>query len=378
MQEKEYPYQNLSLENIEGEEWEDIPGLDGYYRISNFGRTRRLPFELLSSNGQLRRIKEKILKTELAIQDNHSVHDQNYFLRIRITQAGVAYNFSVARLVYYCFVKKFDLSDYSLVVLTKDYDSKNIHPDNLVLVDLGRKQKRMFERNRHVKDLPDAYDEFVNQGLTESTNPFCKQITQYTLDGKKIQTYPSTDVAARILGIAESRINSVLKGRQVSGGGFVWRYGSAEWVNMKAVREQRRLHRKKLIGQKVTQYSREGKRIANYLTITDAAQATGLSTADICAVFSGRQRSAGGYVWKKGWGKPEIDLSNYATGEEWRAQTRFKKVKQYTQDGKYLQTFPSVKDAAAALGISPSYISLVLNKSKLAKGFLWKSTGKQG
>ncbi len=374
--ERKYPYQNLHLGNLKGELWEDIPGLDGYYRISNFGRTKRMAFEILYSNGQLRQIKEKILTPELAVQKNKSVQDNSYYLRIKMMLAGVVYNFSVARLVYYCFVKKFDLSDYSLVVLAKDCDSKNIRPDNLILVNISRKQKRIFERDRLVKQLPDAYDEFVNQGLTKSSNPFCKQITQYTQEGKKIQTYPSTDVASRILGISENSINSVLKGRQVSGGGFVWRYGDAENVDVEAVREERKLHRKKLTGQKVSQYSREGKRIATYLTITDAAQATGLSTADICAVFNGRQRSAGGYIWKKGWGKLEIDLSNYAIGEEWRAQVRFKKVKQYSPEGKYLQTFNSVKEAAASLGISPSYISSVLNKKRLAKGFLWKSASK--
>jgi hypothetical protein len=41
MSQKVYPYQNISLENLEGEVWEDVPGLDGYFLISNFGRTKR-------------------------------------------------------------------------------------------------------------------------------------------------------------------------------------------------------------------------------------------------------------------------------------------------------------------------------------------------
>lgn len=35
-----YPYQNLTLKDLKGERWEDIPELDGYYRISNFGRIK--------------------------------------------------------------------------------------------------------------------------------------------------------------------------------------------------------------------------------------------------------------------------------------------------------------------------------------------------
>lgn len=89
--------------------------------------------------------------------------------------------------------------------------------------------------------------------------------------------------------------------------------------------------------------------------------------------LSGKQKSAGGFIWKKGWGKAQIDLSNYIFGEALRAQRNFKKVRQYSVQGRLLKTFPSIKDAAAALGISPSYISIVLNKEKLVKGFKWRT-----
>ena len=33
-------YKNLSLENIEGEIWKDIPDYEGYYQASNLGRIK--------------------------------------------------------------------------------------------------------------------------------------------------------------------------------------------------------------------------------------------------------------------------------------------------------------------------------------------------
>lgn len=38
------PYENLSIENIEGEIWKDCVGFEEYYQVSNFGRvkTKRL------------------------------------------------------------------------------------------------------------------------------------------------------------------------------------------------------------------------------------------------------------------------------------------------------------------------------------------------
>ena len=371
-----YPYQNLDLSDITGEQWEDIPGLDGYYCISNFGRAKRLEFEILCSDGYTRRLKEKILAPGLGEFRNNTVNDQNYFLRIKITQSGVAYNFSVRRLVYHCFVKNFDMDNLSLVVIAKDGNGKNIKPSNLRLLNLSQKQKRIFDRHRSVRNLPDAYEEFINQGAILSSNPFCKQISQYTLTGKRIQTFPGANVAARVLNISEVRINSVLKGRQISSGGYVWRYGKEKQIDMQKLMEEKSLRRKLLRGQKVTQYSPKGKRIATFLTISDAAEKTGLRGSDISVALSGKQKSVGGFIWRKGWGKPRIDLSNYLFGEELRAQRRFKKVKQYSPQGKHINTFPSVKDAVAEFGISPAHLSRALDKQKLAKGFFWKTANK--
>ena len=52
------PYQNLSLMDMEGEEWKDIIGYDGIYQVSNMGRVKSL--QRYDSLGRLR--KERILK----------------------------------------------------------------------------------------------------------------------------------------------------------------------------------------------------------------------------------------------------------------------------------------------------------------------------
>ncbi len=78
---KNTPYQNLSLDDMEGEQWDDIPGLEGYYRIPKLGEEPGEFILKVCSNGQARKMKEKILKPEVAIQDNLSVNDKVYFLR---------------------------------------------------------------------------------------------------------------------------------------------------------------------------------------------------------------------------------------------------------------------------------------------------------
>ena len=65
MSQKVYPYQNISLENLEGEVWEDVPGLERYFLISNFGRIKRQKYELQHPNGYVYKLPEKILKPKL-------------------------------------------------------------------------------------------------------------------------------------------------------------------------------------------------------------------------------------------------------------------------------------------------------------------------
>jgi len=374
MRKKEYPYQNLSLGNMEEEEWDDIPGLDGYYCISNFGRIKRESFEIQHSNGHTRLMKPKILKPELMQIENKTVKDKVYFLRARITLAGKSYQISIARLLYYLFVRKFDLSNHYLVVLPKDGDGKNIHPDNLILTDIQRKQKRIYDRNRLERTFYHTYDEYMQEGVEKSVNPFCKQVTQYTMDGAKIKTYPSIKAAAITLGISSVGINSVLKDRQVSCGGFVWRYGKAKRTDMKSLWADKKVQFQKKMGQRITQYDLKGNVVAQYPAMAEAARATGTCSGDISLVVNGKQRIAGGFIWKKGFRKHSIDVSNFVYGADWRGQKRQKKITQYDPQGIYIQTFPSVKSAALSLGISPSYITMALSgKIKLAKGFIWKA-----
>ncbi|MFT3705661.1 MAG: NUMOD1 domain-containing DNA-binding protein [Agriterribacter sp.] len=372
MAKREYAYQNTSISNMPGEKWKAIPALEGYYTISNLGRVKRLERDTITSNGQLRHLSAIIMKPNVRVIKNKSVGDNVHFLRIRICSEGRKYSISIGRIMYYCFIKKFDLENYSLVVIPKDGNGKNLHPGNLMLVNITQKQQRIFERNRYHKEYFTSYDEFINEGLTNSSNAYCKQISQYTLSGKRIQVFPSIAAASEVLNIPSASISNVAHGRNISCKGFIWRFGKQARIDVKTGQEKRALEYKKTRGTKVTQYDETGKKVASYLTIKDAARATNAHTSEIIRVVDGRQRSAGGYVWKKGSGKDQIDLSNYMFGQEWRAARRWKKVKQYSKERKYVQTFPSLSAAAESISVSPSIISLGIKHKKPYGGFFWK------
>ena len=55
-------YKNLSLCDLEGEEWRDVVGFEGLYQVSNLGRIKSLQKYIPYKDGRLRNYPEKILK----------------------------------------------------------------------------------------------------------------------------------------------------------------------------------------------------------------------------------------------------------------------------------------------------------------------------
>lgn len=96
---KKFPYQNLNLKSIKGEKWKDVPGLEMYAQVSNYGRIKRLAYELEYSDGRVFLKPEKIIKPVVMKIPNRFTNDHVSFLRATITLFKQKHNFSLARLV---------------------------------------------------------------------------------------------------------------------------------------------------------------------------------------------------------------------------------------------------------------------------------------
>ena len=189
------------------------------------------------------------------------------------------------------------------MILTKDGNGLNISSSNLIKASLAEKQQRIFDLNRReplVVDLEARKLGIVNSKLANN-----KQVTQYTMSGKKIKTYPSIAVAAEKTGISHSHISNRARGIEYSAGGFLWRFGKATEIDIKPMLDtiaKRRKENKKTFGKKVTQYKLSGGRVATYPTINDAAKATGIKHTEISRVMQKIRSSAGGFYWQEGVG----------------------------------------------------------------------------
>ena len=152
---KRIPLSKSVVDDMEGEMWEDIFGLDGYFVISNLGRIKRQRYEIQRSNGSVCVMAEKIIKPKVGKARNKFKNDYTYYIMGKVVIQGKDFSFSVARLVYYCFVQPFDLDDNSIVILCKDTDNLNIQPSNLILANLNQKRQRIVERKRFRSPLLD-------------------------------------------------------------------------------------------------------------------------------------------------------------------------------------------------------------------------------
>lgn len=136
---KKYPYQNTELKNLKRERWKDIPEFEMYFIVSNFGRIKRLKYELEYSDGRRYVKPEKIIKPVRMKIPNRFMMDNAYFLRTTITLYKQKHNFSLARLVYHGFNKPIKHEDEFFIILTKDGNGLDITPSKLIKASLSQK-----------------------------------------------------------------------------------------------------------------------------------------------------------------------------------------------------------------------------------------------
>jgi hypothetical protein len=307
MPKKEYPYKNRSLKNIKGEQWEDIPGMYGYFQVSNFGRIKRLRRESIAKSGILRVYNEQIIAPRVGKTPNTYTSDLTYQLSAHLGLDGKKYHIPIRRLVYYCFVSPFDLEDSSINIVSKKGNGLDVRPANLLMLTDSQLWRRVVDKKRVILEFRSPNIHRI--GMLASLKYTSKQISQYDRKGKKIKTYPSIMEASRQTGISYSRIRNTAAEIDPTAGGYFWAYGKGKRFDVKTFLEKRHKGYKEKKGTKVTQYDFQGNRIARYLTLTDAANAVGVkSYTSISAVIRGISHSAFGYLWKRGWGKEKITV----------------------------------------------------------------------
>jgi len=219
MAHKKYPYQNQSLKPLKGEQWKPIPGYEGLYEISSLGRVKTLGRTYINNLGASVTIMERILRLQINKRKTKTIPHESYTFSVFLCLNGVRRPQAVARLVYYTFVEQFDLKNRHILVSYKDWDGRNIRPDNLFLTSISDIMKTSHAEHRYEARL----------------SKDSKKVSQFRVDGEYIATYDSILDASRQTGIVSNGISKVANGTSRLHKGYIWQFGTSKVLKRKKV-----------------------------------------------------------------------------------------------------------------------------------------------
>ncbi|SMO72397.1 NUMOD4 motif-containing protein [Chryseobacterium rhizoplanae] len=105
---------NLSLNDLPGEHWKPITGLEDRYAISSKGRVKRLSSWTTSKNKSF--WQERIMSINLG----KGAGRYNPLFYIMLNNKGRKILLVISRLLYYSFVEEFDMNNKTLVVINEN------------------------------------------------------------------------------------------------------------------------------------------------------------------------------------------------------------------------------------------------------------------
>jgi hypothetical protein len=119
-----------------------------------------------------------------------------------------------------------------------------------------------------------------------------KPIIKYDLTGNEIAKYTSASQASKINGVKLARIKEVLTGGRKSYLGSVYKYQNPTdfYFKPRTKRIEKRV--------KILRFTKEGEPVGSYFSQAEAARDSNINRKGIYNVLVGKQRTAGGYVFK--------------------------------------------------------------------------------
>jgi hypothetical protein len=207
--------------------------------------------------------------------------------------------------------------------------------------------------------------------------PFKAQpVVQYTLEGKFVREYASMKEAAKILGIYIQSIMNCIRRKGKSANHYQWRLKKDTITGGKIMDIEPVKYRKGILDQyfqEVCQYGADGKFIREYPSILEAAGKNMTYKGYILGCANNKLPQYGGYRWRF---KKEVakdgkimDIEPVKT----ISPDYFRGVCQFERDGKFVQEYTSILDAANKNLTSKHFILRCANKKmESTAGYRWR------
>lgn len=332
---------------MEKEIWKSIKGYDGLYEISSNGRVKRLARTVVDSLGRRIPYKEMILAVSTSKRTGYPC--------VSLTKDGNSKKYNIHTLIADAFIP---------------------NPENLPCVnhiDENRSNSVLSNLERCTYSYNNSYGQ-ANKKRKKSLRKYLegrhRRIYQFTKDGELIATYDcGVSQLEERLGFL---ISDCLSGRSKTANGYCFSYEK----QYKYVEDHPASHQKYVL-----LLNENGEELERYKSVSEAARRNGFDRHN----FS-RKTPVGGIITidgkrfvvekkeneyiPKGHKGPRPDLSGKGV----------KAVCQYTKDGRFIQKFASLKEAAESIGVpksAPEISNCCNGKLKTARGYIWAFEGKE-
>lgn len=182
--------------------WKDIPGYEGFYKISSFGNIKSLP-RLVKRCNSIYPIQGRNVKT----------HNHQGYLKVGLSKNGVDTKYLVHRLVALAFIPNLYNKPYINHINSQPSDNR---VENL---EWCTQSENNFHAYRFGRKLPVRF--FL--GKKGALHHQAKKCLQYDLSGNFIKEWGCLNDIEREINIAATSIGGCCSGRLKTAGGFVWK-----------------------------------------------------------------------------------------------------------------------------------------------------------
>ena len=125
-----------------------------------------------------------------------------------------------------------------------------------------------------------------------------KPVDQYDYDGNLLATYESIKNASEITDVDKHGISNVCKGKNVTSGGYIWRFKGEDFNKYNITPPKNSSKKKKHVSRCVEQYTLDDTFVQTFSSIAVANKYLGKKQTHIADVCEGKRNNCCGYIWK--------------------------------------------------------------------------------
>ena len=131
-------------------------------------------------------------------------------------------------------------------------------------------------------------------------------IQQYKLSGEYVAQFDNVSKASSQVSVSVSSIWKCIHGQRNVAGGYIWKREQREdlpQINISPLEPKKTMV--EYLPKAVDQYDRDGHYLRTFESIRSASREIKVNTKSITDALNGRQKTAGGYVWKYSKSNPD-------------------------------------------------------------------------